>query len=171
MEHSPASACTEGWSCVLRSWAWMVSTTLLNLRLGPAKQYYHMCRNDSTTYARHRLSHLIKYLITGWRWRCKCQSPSFLPCLSLSPSLVLSLLQRKRCQPEIWQASGRQTDLQRTCTLPGNLSERSHCDSGRGSKGEQRRISKFESSKKNEQSGFLNWRGRGKETPNILKRY
>lgn len=36
--HLPASACTEGWSCVLRSCAWMVSTTLLNLRLGPWKQ-------------------------------------------------------------------------------------------------------------------------------------
>lgn len=34
----PASACTEGWSWVLRSWAWMVSTTLLNLRLGPGRR-------------------------------------------------------------------------------------------------------------------------------------
>lgn len=33
--HPPASACTEGWSWVLRSCACMVSTTLLNLRLGP----------------------------------------------------------------------------------------------------------------------------------------
>lgn len=34
----PASACTEGWSWVLRSCAWMVSTTLLNLRLGPKRK-------------------------------------------------------------------------------------------------------------------------------------
>lgn len=33
--YPPASACTEGWSWVLRSCACMVSTTLLNLRLGP----------------------------------------------------------------------------------------------------------------------------------------
>ena len=33
----PAKACTDGWSCVLSSWAWMVSTTRLNRRLGPAR--------------------------------------------------------------------------------------------------------------------------------------
>lgn len=35
--HPPARACTEGWSCVLSSWAWMVSTTRLNRRLGPGE--------------------------------------------------------------------------------------------------------------------------------------
>lgn len=36
--YPPASACTEGWSWVLRSCAWIVSTTLLNLRLGPNRK-------------------------------------------------------------------------------------------------------------------------------------
>lgn len=36
--HLPDNCCTEGWSCVLNNCAWMVSTTLLKRRLGPARR-------------------------------------------------------------------------------------------------------------------------------------
>lgn len=42
--HPPAKACTEGWSWVLSSCAWMVSTTRLNRRLGPGRSRKTMPR-------------------------------------------------------------------------------------------------------------------------------
>lgn len=40
-KQSPDRTCAMGWSWELRSWAWIVSTTRLNLRLGPGDEKMH----------------------------------------------------------------------------------------------------------------------------------